>query len=92
MIDAFGARAAVYGDAAYGAGELLARLDNAKIHNGLKVQPASAVKGHFGIQRVPYGATLTYGDLARDLGGGTTAQEVGAAVSRNPLCIVLPRH
>ncbi|MEU4744492.1 transposase, partial [Actinosynnema sp. NPDC023658] len=30
-----------------GAGELLARLDNAKIHNGLKVQPPSRVKGHF---------------------------------------------
>ena len=40
-------RAAVYGDAAYGAGELLARLDNAGVHNGLKVQPSSRVKGHF---------------------------------------------
>jgi hypothetical protein len=39
--------AAVYGDAAYGAGELLERLDNAGIHNGLKVQPPAAVKGHF---------------------------------------------
>jgi hypothetical protein len=39
--------AAVYGDAAYGAGELLERLDNAEIHNGLKVQPPAAVKGHF---------------------------------------------
>jgi hypothetical protein len=29
-------QAAVYGDAAYGAGELLERLDNADIHNGLK--------------------------------------------------------
>lgn len=38
---------AVYGDAAYGAGELLARLDNAGVHNGLKVQPPSRVKGHF---------------------------------------------
>ena len=34
--------AAVYGDAAYGAGELLERLDNAGIHNGLKVQPPAA--------------------------------------------------
>jgi hypothetical protein len=42
---------AVYGDAAYGAGELLERLDNAKVHNGLKVQPPSAVKGHFGKDR-----------------------------------------
>jgi hypothetical protein len=40
-------QAAVYGDAAYGAGELLERLDNADIHNGLKVQPPAAVKGHF---------------------------------------------
>ena len=36
--------AAVYGDAAYGAGELLERLDNAGIHNGLKVQPPAAGK------------------------------------------------
>jgi hypothetical protein len=40
-------QAAVYGDAAYGAGELLARLDNAYVHNGLKVQPPARVKGHF---------------------------------------------
>jgi len=40
-------RAAVYGDAAYGAGELLAQLDNNGVHNGLKVQPSSRVAGHF---------------------------------------------
>jgi hypothetical protein len=40
-------QAAVYGDAAYGAGELLAQLDNSGVHNGLKVQPPSRVKGHF---------------------------------------------
>jgi hypothetical protein len=40
-------QAAVYGDAAYGAGELLERLDNTDIHNGLKVQPPVSVKGHF---------------------------------------------
>ncbi len=37
----------MYGDAAYGAGELLERLDEADLHNGLKVQPPAAVKGHF---------------------------------------------
>ncbi|HEX2301866.1 MAG TPA: IS1182 family transposase [Pseudonocardiaceae bacterium] len=37
----------VYGDAAYGAGDLWGRLDTAGIHNGLKVQPPAAVKGHF---------------------------------------------
>jgi Transposase DDE domain/Transposase domain (DUF772) len=42
-----GDRRAVYGDAAYGAGELLARLENAGIHAGIKVQPPPAPKGHF---------------------------------------------
>jgi hypothetical protein len=38
---------AVYGDAAYGAGELLQRLDNAQITAMVKVQPPPAVCGHF---------------------------------------------
>jgi hypothetical protein len=41
------APAAVYGDSAYGAGELLAQLDNANVHNGLKVQPPARIKGHY---------------------------------------------
>jgi len=44
------------------------------------------------IAQVPYGGTATYGDLARRLGGGVTAQEAGAAVGRNPLSIVIPCH
>ncbi len=41
---------------------------------------------------IPYGEVTTYGQLARELGDGTTAQEVGAAVARNPLSIVIPCH
>jgi methylated-DNA-[protein]-cysteine S-methyltransferase len=41
---------------------------------------------------VPYGQTTTYGDLARNLGGGTDPRDVGAAVGRNPLPIVIPCH
>jgi methylated-DNA-[protein]-cysteine S-methyltransferase len=44
------------------------------------------------IAQIPYGHTTTYGDLARGLGGEVNAQEVGAAVSRNPLCILIPCH
>jgi methylated-DNA-[protein]-cysteine S-methyltransferase len=44
------------------------------------------------IAQIPYGHTTSYGDLARWLGGEATAQEVGAAVSRNPLCILIPCH
>ncbi len=38
---------AAYGDAAYGSGELLERLDGAGIYNGIKCQPPAAVKGCF---------------------------------------------
>ena len=44
------------------------------------------------ICRVPYGQTTTYGALARSLGTGADPRDVGAAVGRNPLCIVIPCH
>jgi methylated-DNA-[protein]-cysteine S-methyltransferase len=44
------------------------------------------------VAAVPYGETTTYGEIARALGAGTDARDVGAAVGRNPLCIVIPCH
>jgi methylated-DNA-[protein]-cysteine S-methyltransferase len=44
------------------------------------------------ITRIPYGETVSYGELAREFGGGITPQEVGAAVGLNPVCIVIPCH
>jgi methylated-DNA-[protein]-cysteine S-methyltransferase len=44
------------------------------------------------IAEIPYGQTTTYGDLARDLGAGTDPRDVGGAVGRNPLSIVIPCH
>jgi methylated-DNA-[protein]-cysteine S-methyltransferase len=44
------------------------------------------------IAQIPYGQTASYGELARRLGGPQTAQEVGAAVGRNPLSILIPCH
>jgi methylated-DNA-[protein]-cysteine S-methyltransferase len=44
------------------------------------------------VRQIPYGDTTTYGDLARQLGAGTTPQEVGAAVGRNPVCLLVPCH
>jgi methylated-DNA-[protein]-cysteine S-methyltransferase len=41
---------------------------------------------------IPYGDTVTYGELAAALADGTTAQEVGQAVGRNPLSVVVPCH
>jgi methylated-DNA-[protein]-cysteine S-methyltransferase len=44
------------------------------------------------VSRIPYGQTTTYGDLARELGAGVLAKDVGAAVGRNPLCVIVPCH
>ena len=44
------------------------------------------------LNAIGYGATKTYGELAAELGDGTTAYAVGQAVGRNPLSIVVPCH
>src|SRR5712691_3940931 len=44
------------------------------------------------IGRIPYGQTATYGDLARELGGQVLAKDVGAAVGRNPLSVIVGCH
>lgn len=40
---------------------------------------------------IPYGEHITYGDLAKKLNCGSP-RAVGAAVSRNPISIVIPCH
>ncbi len=44
------------------------------------------------ISAIPYGQTVTYGDLAGQLGERVLAKDVGAAVGRNPLSVVVPCH
>jgi methylated-DNA-[protein]-cysteine S-methyltransferase len=44
------------------------------------------------LRRIPYGATVTYGELARRLGVPGAARAVGAANARNPIAIVVPCH
>lgn len=44
------------------------------------------------LRAIPYGATTTYGTIARELGNAALAQRVGQAVGHNPLSIVIPCH
>jgi methylated-DNA-[protein]-cysteine S-methyltransferase len=44
------------------------------------------------IAEIPYGQTTTYGEIARELGDPTLAREVGVAVARNPLSLIVPCH
>jgi methylated-DNA-[protein]-cysteine S-methyltransferase len=44
------------------------------------------------LARIPYGATISYGELARRIGQPRAMRAVGAANGRNPLPIVVPCH
>jgi hypothetical protein len=64
---------AVYGDAAYGSGELIGRLDGAGVYNGIKCQPPAAVKGCFPKDR-----------FTIDLDGKTVTCPAGVTVPIRP--------
>jgi hypothetical protein len=64
---------AVYGDAAYGSGELIGRLDDADAYNGIKCQPPTAVKGCFPKDR-----------FTIDLDGKTVTCPAGVTVPIRP--------
>lgn len=50
-------------------------------------------RGVYAIARaIPPGKTLTYGDIAKKLGGVQLSREVGQALGRNPCPIVVPCH
>lgn len=44
------------------------------------------------LQSIPFGATSSYGDLAKSAGKPGGARAFGAAIGRNPLAIVIPCH
>lgn len=44
------------------------------------------------LQRIPFGETCSYGELARVIGKPNASRAVGAANGRNPLPIVIPCH
>jgi methylated-DNA-[protein]-cysteine S-methyltransferase len=41
---------------------------------------------------IPYGETISYGELARRTGRPSAARAVGAASGRNPISVVVPCH
>lgn len=45
------------------------------------------------LTQVPYGETITYGEIAKEMTGGLkSAQAVGGAVGHNPISIIIPCH
>jgi methylated-DNA-[protein]-cysteine S-methyltransferase len=41
---------------------------------------------------IPFGTTVTYGELARELGRPSAARAVGMANGRNPISVIVPCH
>ena len=41
---------------------------------------------------IPYGKTISYGDVARRISPTMSAQAIGGAVGRNPIGIIIPCH
>ena len=44
------------------------------------------------LRTIPYGATTSYGEIARRLGDARTARAVGTANGKNPIPIIVPCH
>ncbi|WP_353189948.1 methylated-DNA--[protein]-cysteine S-methyltransferase [Pandoraea pnomenusa] len=44
------------------------------------------------LQRIPFGETRSYGDLAHALGDANKSRAVGAANGRNPISVIVPCH
>ncbi len=44
------------------------------------------------LSRLPYGRTITYGQLAKGIGAPAGARAVGSVLARNPLPLIIPCH
>jgi methylated-DNA-[protein]-cysteine S-methyltransferase len=44
------------------------------------------------LRQIPYGETVSYGELARRLGIPASPRAVGVANGKNPICVIVPCH
>ena len=44
------------------------------------------------LREIPYGETISYGELARRIGSPAAARAVGIANGRNPIAVIVPCH
>ena len=85
------------------AGEVLARarqqlteyFDGARTTFDLPLEALGSAFEHRvwnALRTIPYGATTSYGELARRLGDVSATRAVGAANGKNPIPIIVPCH
>ncbi|GHJ46004.1 methylated-DNA--protein-cysteine methyltransferase [Catellatospora sp. TT07R-123] len=73
---------------AYFAGELVEFTLPVSVRRGSDFERAVWAQ----LSRIPYGETLTYGEVARAVGQPDAARAVGVACNRNPVAVVVPCH
>ena len=74
----------------YFAGE---QVDFSNVSLDLGAQDEFFMKIYAAARRIGWGQTTTYGSLARELGAGPeAAREVGQAMARNPVPLIIPCH
>ncbi|WP_304507830.1 methylated-DNA--[protein]-cysteine S-methyltransferase [Anaerotignum sp.] len=44
------------------------------------------------LERIPYGVTASYGEIAKQIGNPKGARAVGMANNKNPIAIIIPCH
>jgi methylated-DNA-[protein]-cysteine S-methyltransferase len=44
------------------------------------------------LREIPYGETVSYGEIARRIGAPSAARAVGLANGRNPIAVIVPCH
>jgi methylated-DNA-[protein]-cysteine S-methyltransferase len=44
------------------------------------------------LREIPYGETISYGELARRVGNSRASRAVGLANGRNPVALIVPCH
>ena len=44
------------------------------------------------LRRIPYGETMTYGEVAREIGSPSASRAVGHANGSNPIAVIVPCH
>lgn len=44
------------------------------------------------VAKIPFGTSMSYGDIATKLGKPKAVRAVGTAVGRNPVCLIVPCH
>jgi len=44
------------------------------------------------LEKIPFGETRSYGEIAKEIGKATAVRAVGAAIGRNPVSVMVPCH